>query len=370
MENQSIKGIVDRFNNQGILTRNDYTFVEYVDELLKFQTESARLAFGQDDVEGIRINEVVARCEALAREKNLSNNQDVFEGLNAIKVINKEIAVAMSGKSGENRVAGMFQYVTRPDASFFRNVYICNEDDVFDETELDAVVLTKNGLVILEEKTAKDDITIAPDGRILFNNASCYHDISIGEKMKKKRRLLKKRIQKEFEKVGIDKEVVVDSLLVFSTPKGVRIRVHDQFRQENYCFRGSLFNRIDGFESDMVYTENELSALNQILTNIETEQKRFELKFDPEELKRSFAKAIVLLTYESQEEKNDQRVYDFETIQKAKEKARRNAIEIRKIRRVLTGTAAAAMCASVITLPGLGIASVGITSGVLAKAFR
>ena len=90
--------------------------------------------------------------------------------------------------------------------------------DGVEQTEIDSVVLTKNGFIILEIKNAKEDITLAPDGRILFNNSSCYHDISIGEKMDKKRRLLKKRLEEEFANRGIEKEVKMDSLLVFSTP--------------------------------------------------------------------------------------------------------------------------------------------------------
>ena len=371
MTNQTVNSIVALFNDKGILNRTDYTFVEYVEELMKFQKESAKLVFNQDDVQDIRMNEVVARFEAMAREKKLSNNQDVFEGINALKLINKEIAVAIAGKSGEDRVANMFQYITRPDAFYYRNVYICNEDDLADETELDAVILTKNGMVILEVKTAKEDITIAPDGRILFNNSSCYHDISIGEKMEKKRRLLKKRVEKEFKNAGINKEVVVDSLLVFSTPKNVRIRVHDQFKQENYCFRGSLFNRIDNFGSDTVYTEAELKSICHILGNIETEQKRFDLKFSPDEIKKNFAKAFVILIHDYDTEKTaESKVLNFSEKKIKQDSHKQKELRDKKFQRALLGSTAVAVCASMITLPGLGIASAGLTGGILAKALK
>ena len=97
--------------------------------------------------------------------------------------------------------------------------------------------------------------------------------------------------------VGKKKEVKMDSLLVFSSPKGVRIQVHDQFKQENYCFRCSLFNRIDGFQSSVQYTDEELAVMDEMLQHIETEQKRFAPKFNPEEVKREFAVAYEELTY-------------------------------------------------------------------------
>lgn len=300
MANYTANEILVNLNEQGILTREDYTFIEYVEQLVKFQEATAKLVIGEENAHLVRMTEVVSRCEAIAREKNLYSNPKVSEGIRALKLISKEIAVAMAGKRGEDRVANTFQYVTRPDAKFFRNVYIT---DGIEETEMDSVVLTKNGFIILEIKNAKEDITLAPDGRILFNNSSCYHDISIGEKMDKKRRLLRARLEEEFANRGIDKEVKIDSLLVFSTPSGVRIHVHDQFKQENYCFRGSLFNRIDGFETTVEYSDEELVVLDKILQQIETEQKRFVLTFNPEDVKRAFAEAYEALTYVPETEK-------------------------------------------------------------------
>lgn len=87
------------------------------------------------------------------------------EGLRALRLISKEIAVAMAGKRGEDRVANTYQYVTRPDARFFRNVFV---SDGVEQTEIDSVVLTKNGFIILEIKNAKEDITLAPDGKNSF----------------------------------------------------------------------------------------------------------------------------------------------------------------------------------------------------------
>lgn len=311
MANYTSNKILENFNGLGIFTRDNYTFVEYVDQLMKFQEETAKLVIGAENAHLVRMSEVVSRCEAVAREKNLHFDSKVAEGIRALKLISKEIAIAMAGKSGEDRVANTFQYVTRQDAKFYRNVYITNS---IEETEMDSVVLTKNGFIILEVKNAKEDITLAPDGRILFNNSSCYHDISIGEKMDKKRRLLRTRLEEEFANRGVNKEVKIDSLLVFSTPSGVRIHIHDQFKQENYCFRGSLFNRIDGFKSNVEYTDKELAAMDEILQQIETEQKRFTITFNPENVKRAFAEAFEALT--SVTEANEKTVEKNATVKK------------------------------------------------------
>lgn len=157
MVNYTANEILVNLNEQGILTREDYTFIEYVEQLVKFQEATAKLVIGEENAHLVRMTEVVSRCEAIAREKNLYSNPKVSEGIRALKLISKEIAVAMAGNRGEDRVANTFQYVTRPDAKFFRNVYIT---DGVEETEMDSVVLTKNGFIILEIKNAKEDITL------------------------------------------------------------------------------------------------------------------------------------------------------------------------------------------------------------------
>ena len=71
MKKYTSKEILENLNEQGILTRNDYTFVEYVDQLMKFQEATAKLVIGEENAHLIRMTEVISRCEAMAREKNL-----------------------------------------------------------------------------------------------------------------------------------------------------------------------------------------------------------------------------------------------------------------------------------------------------------
>lgn len=289
MGKRTAESILKEINQQEVLNRTDYTFVEYVNELLKIQEVLAGFVYGKEKASYIRMNEIVAKLEMEARECVLTNNAEVREGLNALRLLNKEICVAMAGKCGEDRVANCMGWVTRLDKEFYRNVYISDEAE---ETELDGVIVTKNGVIILEIKNAKEDITIAEDGRILFCNASCYHDISVGEKMDRKRRLLKKRLEAELKNRGMKTPVVVDSLIVFSTPKNTRIRIHDNYQKERYCLKGHLFREVDAFVSDVVYQDTEYEMLKDIIAGIETEQKRFELKFDPQGLKVNISKAL------------------------------------------------------------------------------
>lgn len=299
-KNCKAEEVLNYYDSQEVFTRDDYTFSEYADQLLGFQKATAELVMGSEENTAFtRIGDIISKCERIAREKNLLWDPKVHEGLVGLEQVKKSIAVTMAGISGENRVSKAFQYVSRPDARYYKNIYI---SDGQNETEMDAVVVTKNGLIILEIKNAKEDITIAPDGRILFNNSSCYHDISIGDKMSMKRNLLRKYMEDAFKNSGIEKDLVIDSILVFSTPNRTRIHVSDQFRQEQYCFRGSLYRRIDWFESNTEYSNEDLEKIYAILENMEANQKRFATDCDMKEIKQQFAEAYEVLCEEKNEE--------------------------------------------------------------------
>ena len=47
MANHKSNEILENFNGLGIFTRDNYTFVEYVDQLMKFQEETAKLVASQ-----------------------------------------------------------------------------------------------------------------------------------------------------------------------------------------------------------------------------------------------------------------------------------------------------------------------------------
>ncbi len=291
MKNRSMEEVLEYFQQNDVFVNDTNTYVEFVDELKKFQKATADLVIG-DNNEYVRMDEVIAEISRLAREKNLANDTRIFEALKGLKEVEKEISITVSGKSGEDRVDQTFQFVNRQDVTRYRNISLVSADG---ETELDFLVLTKNGFIILEVKTAKSDMTIDEEGRILFEKSSCYHDISIGTKMETKKKLLLEKLEKEFRDANIDKPIFIDTMLVFSNPKGVKIKVDDQYRKQHFCFRGGLFRQIDSFDSSICYTEEELGKINEILNQMQTNQKAYKSKINKTEIKKAFAEAYTLL---------------------------------------------------------------------------
>ena len=274
--------------NSEILTRPELSQEELRVELLQFQDLIAGMVY--DDADEHRIDEVIVHLEKKARDKGVDKNPQFRKGMGALRRINKEIAISMAGKRGEERVTRTLDYISRPNYKF-SNVYISDGER---ETELDNVILTEAGFIILEVKNVKADITISETGRILYNNEECYHDNSICEKMQRKRELLLKEVIKNLSGKGMSIPVRIDSYIVFSAPKGVFVNVTDRCHQEKYCLRGKLPFIIDAYNGEGLYSEQEIEAMNSIMEEMKTHQKRFTLEMDFNEIRKDIANALEL----------------------------------------------------------------------------
>lgn len=277
----------------GILMSKETTFTEYTDDLLDFQGVIVPIVMGNEYQPGMRVEEAIFKMEKLARAKELSGDPIVRKGINSLKTVNKELHICMAGRKGENLVARTLEFINRPEAKVYRNVYI---SDGKEETELDAVVTTNTGTIILEIKKSKDDLTITEDGRLVHSGDECYEKRPIGEKMEMKRRLLRNILDLECARRGFKEPVKVDSYIVFVTPKGVRIKVNDNYRQEKWCFRTNMNHIISAFSTDSYYREDQLEVINEAVENLEKQKKAFMLDVDYDSIREDFATAIEMLT--------------------------------------------------------------------------
>ncbi len=272
-----------------IFSRNGFSREEYIEELLKFQRFASQLIL---DDETARLDEVVAAVSSAARKNGATANPDFVAGVRGLKAIEKEIAIHMSGKRAEDEVAHSLTFVDRPFFRDFRNVYVADQET---ETEIDNVILTNNGIIVVEVKSAKHNITIGEDGRLLYSNSESYHNESIGDKMSAKRRLLKARIENGLRERGLDIPVHIDSYLVFVTPKRLEVTITDNFRKEHWCRRGKLQHIVNNFISDVTYTAEEYAQLAEVIASLESNVRRFPTELDLPSIRDSFVSLFSLI---------------------------------------------------------------------------
>lgn len=278
-----------KMEESGLLMKTKLTHEDYMNELLGFQEMIGSMIFNDGDEH--RINETIVEMERTARSKQTEKDPKFRKGIAALRQIEKEISISVAGKHGEERVARTLEYITRP-CYKYRNVYITDGER---ETELDNLILTENGMIILEVKNVKSDITINENGRILYDN-QCYHDISICDKMQDKRNLLKAEIEKRMNEKGLCIPFSIDSYLVLSTQRDVRIKVTDLCKKEKYCFRPSLPYIIDGIRAGDGLSEKEMRDLDAIICEMETQKKCFNLKLDFNKIRADIAEALEICT--------------------------------------------------------------------------
>lgn len=284
--------LISEMKSTGILTTNEMTFCEYADGLKSFQDMAVKMVMKDNYEEGMRLDEAIFRMESLARKKGLSQEPIIRKGINALRAVDRELSISMSGIRGEQLVARTLEYISRPEAKVYRNVYLTNG---IDETELDAVVVTNEGIIILEVKKTKDDLTITEDGRLIHSGDECYEKKPLGEKMELKRRLLTEVLEKAFADEGVLVPVFVDSYIVFSTPRDVRVRVNDCYHREKWCYRTGVNSRIDNYYGSAKYSDSQLEHISNRIAELESNKKRFQLSVDFDTVRYDFANAITAL---------------------------------------------------------------------------
>lgn len=304
---RTVNEIVKEMEGAGIMMKAAYTFSEYVQEAIAFQNMICKMIAGDAYHEKMRVDEALFIMESTARKMELRSIPAVHNGVMAMKQLEKDLAITMSGAKGESLVSRTLEHLSRPNTRIFRNVYVT---DGVDETELDAIVLTDNGAIILEVKKVKNDLTLTEDGRMVFAGDECFDKIPLGEKMALKRRLLKKHLERIAAEKGLDVPVYVDSYIVFSAPKDKYIQVNDRYRREKYCFRTNLNSKIDSYLGCAYYKAEDLSQLGQIIAEMETNVKRFETKLNYDEVRRSLAEALAILQDAQAEQTADVIVFE------------------------------------------------------------
>ena len=142
------KNIITKMENTSLLTKTAYTQEEYRNQLLSFQKMVAEMVMGETE-EHVRYEVIRSQLERKGKEKNLLGNPEFRKGLEALNKMGKETAIIISGNNGEGRIHKTLTYLERKNA-LFQNVFI--ESDL-ETTEIDEIVLTESGLVVLEIKS-------------------------------------------------------------------------------------------------------------------------------------------------------------------------------------------------------------------------
>lgn len=289
---RTAESIIKEMESSGIMMRPKMTGPERLNGLLDYQGLVLREVFNDDHAETLRLRDVSAHFEEVAKSKGLEESEVITTAIEDLDAVAKEIAIAISGASGERQVAKSIQYARR-NVITLPNV---NLSDGEDKTELDQVVITSNGILILEVKNYKKDITISEAGQIYGPCNKNYSDKNLGEQMNIKRHLLRIKLEAALAEAAPELKVHIESRVVFSDP---HINVTDLYKQEAYCFKTNLPHIIDSLTSDAYYTTDQMRAIAEMIKGFAEDDAAYDIEMDFNRIRQTFAEALVLIESDS-----------------------------------------------------------------------
>lgn len=283
--------IIDDMNLHGLFVSNKFTYTEYVNQLHMLQDYIVKRVYKENFHPIYRIDDALYQMKQEAIKYKLTDFTEFKNACWAMKVIEKQISISASGKRGEDRVSNHIdKYIDREYQSF-KGVYLTDGQD---ETEIDNLILTRNGLLLLEVKNIKSNVTITSEGRLVIGNDASYDKRPIVESMKLKRKLLRDSLQKVLTEKGYDADIVMDSYIVFTTPHDIRYHINN-YSSEKVCTSKRLSYIINDYASNNEYSDEEFSQIKECLSELEVNQKRFKTDIDFQMIKEYIAKFISII---------------------------------------------------------------------------
>lgn len=296
MKTESEQELLQEMESTGLLTREKMTPSEWYQDMEKAAQYSARMILGKDYLEDMGLDEIIVSMKIKARKLNCLQQEDVQKGIATMRDFYHQVVIRRAGKQAEDVVAFRLEQVHRPNVKIYRNVFLSNNET---QTELDDVVVTDSGILILEVKNLVDHALLTKDGRLVRLYSQTSECEMIAEKMRIKRELLKQRIRAEMKQRKMAFPLYVDSLIVFRGPSDKKIHIEDDFKQEKWCFDRNVSHQVEVYPGHVKLMPEQLNSLNAIMEDLAEVKMEFAMNdFDVEETKTRFAKALSIMNTE------------------------------------------------------------------------
>lgn len=274
------------------LSAGKMTSNEYMANLMLFEKTVSDIIYRETGIEDEKLAVAAERLEKYAEERCIESDEKITAGIAALRKIDEQIAQALSGRKGEDEVAQIIKKIHRNCKVTFRNIYITDEEK---SSELDAVLITDAGIIIIETKSSVKNIEITRSGHLKYGDTVC-HGQNLSRQMTTQRYLLWKLLTAEMESRGINIPLAIDSFTVFRAPEGKIIKVRDKSRLEKWCFKSELKDVIERYSGQVQYTREQVSQLQGLMSRISRNAKNFCYNFDTEAVISSISEMIAALS--------------------------------------------------------------------------
>ena len=280
MKTIRINEIINQFHS---FNKECYHKTELLPELFALQSELVEVVFEGDDVDKTslkiwdvekRLAEMNAECGGVVTEQLRFFETDCKYICNLIKA-------EISGNRGENKAFESLSHI-RGEHTVLRNIELSNGSE---RSELDAVVITRNGAFIIEVKNTSKNIFIDSEGNYYRTGEFLKWDSNIGEKMRIKRDLLRGVLDSK----GLTYMPIYE-VVVFTNN---RVEIQNKCATLKTCFLSQLPYIIDRCR-EIVFSFDEMDLAIEAISAANKES-YYPLDFDVDSFKNNFADILATL---------------------------------------------------------------------------
>ena len=263
--------------------KRSYHKTEILPELFALQSELVEILFAGEDIDKASLK--IWDVEKRLAEMNAEREGIVTEELSAFerdcKYICNLIKAEISGNRGEEKAFESLSRI-RGEHTVLRNIELSNDAM---RSELDAVVVTRNGAFIIEVKNTSKNIFIDAEGNYYRTGEFLKWDSNIGEKM---------RIKKELLRIVLDAQgltyMPIYEVVVFTNN---RVEIQNKCATLKTCFLSQLPYMIDKCR-EMTFSFKEMDLAIEAVSAANKES-YYPLEFDVESFKNNFADILATL---------------------------------------------------------------------------
>ena len=271
-------------NNMKSFGKERYQKGELLTEMFALQREIVELTFNETHAStaDLRIWDVERHLEQLNKDCGNVADEELAIFKEESKSLCNLIKAEVSGNRGEAKAFRSFQYIHSSNL-ILKNVELSDGER---RTELDAIVITPMGIIIVEVKNTAKDIFIDENGDYYRIGQFLRWDCNIAQKISLKEELLGKALEDE----GV-MNVPINSIVVFTNN---RIEVQNKYSGIKTCFVSQLAHLIDDYKTDQIIEYDQMIRIKEIIRGVENKE-AYLFDFDVAQYKKDFATLMMIL---------------------------------------------------------------------------
>lgn len=266
-------------------SKSAYHKSEILPELLNLQAEMVKAAFPEmsnEERASLRLWDIVDRLEAASASKRGKGAAEIAEFKQSCKTIGNMIAAEISGKRGEEAT------FNRLEKAGFDGIVVRNIEATRDDyrTEIDGVVLTSKGAVVVEVKNTRKDVFIDEEGNAYRTGKFTRLDCNLLGKMQARQEF----VAETLAAAGYP-DVEVSGIVVYTND---RIEIQNHCKSINVSFLSRLPHLVKSLPHGEAYSMEELEQMAAALEEASSHE-LYPMDFDMYIFKQQFAVAITSL---------------------------------------------------------------------------